>query len=172
MLKRVLIARKSVLQRKPRKLVVSKPKARVKAIKRKKWKFVKTQLEECDSAFSKEIIARDTKCLYPNCQNTTNLTCSHYIGRTNWNTRFDPENCIALCLRHHFMDRDVGYEFQKARKEKHGWDGQYTLFMIQFLGEYRFNALLERAQQDKSRKESILETQKKYNLRQPVENAL
>lgn len=161
------------LQRKPMKRAVSKPKAHVKekrAKKRKAWKFVKTELAECDSAFSKEIIARDKKCLYPNCQNTEKLTCSHYEGRSNWNTRFDPENCIALCLRHHFMDRDVGFEFQKARKPKHEWDGQYTIFMRQFLGEYRFNALLERAKGDKSRKDSITETQKKYHLRQPVEN--
>lgn len=162
-------APRRVLKRVPFKKAVSKKKKPLRA-KKKKCKFVKTELAECDSAFLKEIIARDKKCLFPNCQNTTKLTCSHYEGRSNWNTRFDKENCIALCIRHHFMDRDIGFEFQKARKPKHSWDGQYTLFMRQFLGEYRFNALLERAQQDKSRKEAILETQKKYNLRQPVDN--
>lgn len=143
-----------------------KPKARKKA-----WKFKKTELSECDSAFSKEIIARDGRCMFPGCHATANLTCSHYIGRANWNTRFDPENCIALCIRHHFMDRDTAYEFQKARTEKHGWDGQYTLFMQGLLGEEAWYELLDRANGTKSRKEAILETQKKYNLRQPVDSA-
>jgi len=140
--------------------------------KKKPWKFVKTALAECDSAFSREIIARDGHCMFPGCEKTDNLTNSHYIGRANWNTRFDPENCIALCIRHHFMDRDTAYEFQKARAEKHGWDGQYTIFMGHFLGETRFIALIERAEEGKSRKEAILETQKKYGLRQTVDNPL
>lgn len=154
----------SITNRKPRTLgkVSSRP-------KKKAWKFVKTELAECDSAFSREIIARDGKCLYQGCGTTANLTNSHYIGRANWNTRFDPENCITLCIRHHFMDRDTAYEFQKARKEKHGWDGQYTIFQRNFFGETAFNALLERANGNKSRKDAILETQKKYGLRQPSE---
>lgn len=145
----------------------------VSKLKRKPWKFKKTELNECDSAFSREIIARDGKCMYKagtySCPATTNLTNSHYIGRANWNTRFDPLNCITLCIRHHFMDRDTAWEFQKARAEKHGWDGRYTIFMKDFLGETRWNALLERAEGKKTRKEAILETQKKYNLRQPKE---
>lgn len=135
--------------------------------KKKPWKFKKTELAECDFAFSKEIIARDGYCLYPGCLSENNLTCSHYIGRGNWNTRFDPENCITLCIRHHFMDRNTGYEFQKARIEKEGWDGQYTLFMKKWLRLAAWFDLLERAEGNKSRKDSILETQKKYNLRQP-----
>lgn len=161
--KRLRKARKST---KVKNVLTRKPKALKKA-KKKVWKFVKTELSECDSAFSKEIIERDVHCLFPGCPAQTNLTNSHYIGRGNWNTRFDPENCIALCIRHHFMDRDTAYEFQKARREKHGWDGQYTIFMMNFLGERKFCALLERAAGSKSRKDAILETQKKYNLRQP-----
>lgn len=139
--------------------------------KKKPWKFVKTELTECDSAFSKEIIARDGHCMFPGCFASENLTNSHYVGRANWNTRFDPENCIALCIRHHFMDRDTGFEFQKARVEKHGWNGQYTLFMIKRLGALAFVQLLERAEDKKTRKEAILETQNKYGLRQPTANA-
>lgn len=136
--------------------------------KKKAWKFKKTELSECDSAFSKEIIERDGRCLFPKCGTTSNLTNSHYIGRGNWNTRFDPENCIALCIRHHFMDRDTAFEFQKARSEKHGWDGQYTLFMMNRLGGEAWYELLTRAEGKRSRKEAILETQKKYGLRQPA----
>ena len=141
-----------------------------KTVQRKKaWKFKKTELTECDSAFSREIIARDGQCMYPGCQKTDNLTCSHYIGRSNWNTRFEATNCIALCVRHHFMDRNTGYEFQKARIEKEGWDGQYTLYMKYWLGANGFEALKDLADQKKTRKEAILETQKRYNLRQTVD---
>ncbi len=66
------------------------------------------------------------------------------------------------------MDRDTGFEFQKARKPKHEWDGRYTLFQKEWLGEQRFLELIARSQGNKTRKEAILETQKKYNLRQPT----
>lgn len=159
------------LTRKPILRTFTKKSSGKRRIKPKKWKFKKTELAECDSAFSKEIIARDGHCMFPGCQATANLTNSHYIGRANWNTRFDPENCLTICIRHHFMDRDTAYEFQKARKDKQGWDGQYTLRMKVILGETGFNALLDRAAGSKSRKDAILETQKKYGLRQPVENS-
>lgn len=147
----------------------SKKKVALKRQIKPKWKFKKTELSECDSAFSREIIERDKHCLFPGCFVASNLTCSHYIGRANWNTRFDPENCITLCIRHHFMDRNTAYEFQKARKEKHGWDGRYTLFMQGRLGTLGWLRLLGRAEGNKSRKEAILETQKKYGLRQPLQ---
>lgn len=153
---------RTTLVRKPTKIAKKPLKAKKKA-----WKFVKTALAECDSAFSKEILKRDGRCQFPHCGSFENLTCSHYIRRDNWNTRFDPLNCIALCTRHHFFDRDTAWEFQKARAEKHGWDGQYTLFMKRWLGEMGFCYLLERAEGKKSRKDAIIETQKKYNLRQP-----
>jgi len=143
---------------------------RVSKPKKKVWKFKKTELAECDSAFSREIIARDGHCMYPDCEKVDNLTCSHYIGRANWNTRFDPDNCITLCIRHHFMDRDTALEFQKAREGIHGWDGRYTLFMQEWLRPVKWMFLLERAEGKKSRKEAILETQKRYNLRQPTES--
>ena len=40
---------------------------------------------------------------------------------------------------------DLGFEFQKQTKAKHGYDGQYTLFMRSRLGATRFNALVKRA---------------------------
>lgn len=158
---------KKGIQRKPTKKTVRK---KLKH-KKKVWKFKKTELAECDAAFAREIRERDNHCMYPGCGVTENLTCSHYIGRSNWNTRFLGINCIALCIRHHFMDRNTGYEFQKARAEKEGWDGQYTLFMKKWLGDWSWEELLSRAEDRKTRKEAILETQKKYNLRQPVDNS-
>lgn len=145
-----------------------KPKVRkVLKVKKKPWKFVKTELSECDSAFSKEIRERDGKCMFPACtvEDFESLQCSHYEGRARWETRFEPKNCIALCWFHHFKSKLLGYEYQKQRVELHGFDGQYTKHMKDFLGENGFQDLI--ATPKKSRKEAILETQKKYNLRQP-----
>lgn len=110
--------------------------------------------------------------MFPGCkvEDFANLQASHYFGRANWNTRFDPDNMIALCMFHHFKSKDLGYEYQKQRKDKHGWDGQYTLFMQKWLGQERWEALLLRAEGDKKRKDAILETQRKYNLRQPKQD--
>jgi hypothetical protein len=29
------------------------------------------------------------------------LHCSHYYGRGNWSTRFEPDNCVSLCYGCH-----------------------------------------------------------------------
>lgn len=143
---------------------------RVSKPKKKVWKFKKTELAECDAEVSREIRERDLVCQYPGCGTDRNLTNSHYIGRKNWNTRFLLRNCLLICSHHHFFNRNVGYEFQKARKEKEGWDGQYTIHMKQLLGEEGFYDLIKESEGNKTRKEAILETQKRYNLRQPIES--
>lgn len=137
-------------------------------LKPKKWKFVKSHLQECDDAFAREIRERDGKCLFPGCEKTTDLTCSHYIGRSNWNTRFDYRNCITLCTTHHFWDKTIGWEYQKQRVGVKGcdWDGRYTLHMKRILGEEGFGELLAEAEGKKSRKEAIIEAQNRYGLRQ------
>lgn len=147
----------------------SAPSRRTSKPKKKVWKFVKSHLQECDEAFSREIRARDGHCLYPGCGREDDLTCSHYFGRGTWQTRFYNDNCITLCRSHHYNNKLLGYEYQKQQKGVKDCvhDGQYTLFMKKFLGEYRWNALLEREQNKLSRKEVLLEAQKRYNLRQP-----
>jgi hypothetical protein len=176
MLKKAPLRKKNTLKCVPGALRAKKPvtgqigaNKKLSKPKKKAWKFVKTHLVECDDVFSREVRDRDRHCLFPGCETTYHLTCSHYIGRANWNTRFDEDNCITLCTTHHFWDKTIGWEYQKQRKGVKGcdWDGRYTLFMMSFLGETRWNALLERAKGEKTRKEAILETQKKYNLRQP-----
>lgn len=104
-------------------------------------------LKKVDTAFSIKIRARDKHCLYPNCQSTKSLQCSHYYGRVIKNTRFDPENCITLCWFHHFKSKDLGFEYQKQRKENkaHGYDGRYTIFMKEWLGPTRFKLLEKRS---------------------------
>lgn len=178
-MKRTQIKRKSTLKRlvgtlsktRTKKAVAGQigGKKKVYKPKKKAWKFVKSHLQECDEVFSLEIRARDGHCLYPGCVREDDLTCSHYFGRSTWQTRFYDDNCITLCRFHHYNSKLLGYEYQKQQKGVKDClhDGQYTIFMKEFLGEYRWNALLEREQNKLSRKEVLLEAQKRYNLRQP-----
>ena len=66
--------------------------------------------------------------------NSQGLECSHFWGRGHENTRFDPENCIALCTYHHRFAWGHG-------------DGRqaYTDFMKKRLGERGFDLLDVRA---------------------------
>lgn len=138
-----------IKRRKPMKRgrLVRKPfkKAPKRPVHKSKHKVGTWTLKKADSVFSAQILARDKKCQFPSCVSTTKLTCSHYHGRGRYATRFDPDNCVIFCLFHHFMSREWGMEFQKQTIEKHGWEGRYTRFMRERLGEARFAALNERA---------------------------
>lgn len=123
------------------KVLPRKSKKPVKRKRRKVFGFTKSALANADSAFSKKILARDGHCQYPGCQKTEGLTCSHYFGRAIKNTRFNEDNCIALCRTHHYWDKQLGFEYQKQTEAKHGWDGRYTIFMRERLGEANFEAL-------------------------------
>lgn len=166
---RTPIKRKSVkvvLKRKPRASTGNlKPKA-------KKWKFKKTELKKLDTHFSEKIRRRDGHCRFPGCSvdDFKSLQNSHYIGRATWATRFDEENCIALCWFHHYKSKDLGWEYQKQRLEKQGWDGQYTIWMNVWLGE-RFQLLLDRAESGIKRKDAILAYQALIDSKQPGDNA-
>jgi hypothetical protein len=59
------------------------------------------------------------------------LHCSHYHGRGKWATRFDPDNCRALCYGCHSY---VGGNPTIHRRE-----------MIDRLGAGLYNILLDRA---------------------------
>ncbi len=59
------------------------------------------------------------------------LDCSHHFPRAWRSTRWDPENCVALC-------RDCHEEFGDLPKE-------YVLFMIRRLGLEAYQALARRA---------------------------
>lgn len=110
-------------------------------------KWGKGAMKKADAQFSLQIRTRDGKCLFPGCKvaNLEKLQCSHYHGRAVKSTRFDPDNCITLCWPHHFKSKDLGFEYQKQTKEKHGFDGQYTIFMRKWLGEEEFSKLNARA---------------------------
>lgn len=59
------------------------------------------------------------------------LHCSHYHGRGKWSTRFDPDNCRALCYGCHSY---VGGNPTIHRRE-----------MIEHIGAGLYNLLLEKS---------------------------
>jgi len=114
--------------------------------KRRKVKDGTWTLKKADKVFSGIIRARDGKCMHPKGNEHCHLLQnSHFFGRAIKSTRYDPDNCITLCWFHHYKSKDLGFEYQKQIHEKHGFDGQYTLFMKNHLGPERYIALLERS---------------------------
>lgn len=112
--------------------------------------------DKADREFSIFIRERDGRCLFPSCSKTEKLQCSHFIGRRNHATRFDPENCIALCYSHHYGNKLLGFEYQKQEKEKLGYDGQYTLFMKKYLGPKKYKALIQRGRSSMNKGVAII----------------
>jgi hypothetical protein len=111
------------------------------------------EVRETDSKFSKFIINRDQKCL--NCGNTYNLSCSHFYGRANYATRYEPNNCITLCI-------DICHNSWESKK-----NGIYKDFMIALLGEEKFFSLENQSKMKISKTDSLILAN---NLLKKVEN--
>lgn len=146
-----------------------KPRKRLKRAsgtkkRRKSKKDTVWTLKRADRAFSEQIRKRDGRCMHPaGCNRTSMLQCSHYHGRANKSTRFDPENCITLCWLHHYKDKLLGFEYQKQTLAKHGYNGPYTIFMENWLGSKAFAALNERAQLHVKQKAAIIKYQNTFS---------
>ena len=89
------------------------------------------------------------------------LECSHYWGRARENTRFDPENCIALCTYHHRFHWGHG----DGRQE-------YTDFMRKRLGDRGFDLLDVRAHTPKKRDDKMDKIIIKELLKEEIAGAL
>lgn len=83
-------------------------------------------IKDTDREFSKFIVRRDGKCM--RCGSTQMLSCSHFHGRANYATRFEPMNCITFCV--------VCHDFMESKKS-----GEYLDFMVDWLGRDRFFVL-------------------------------
>jgi len=98
---------------------------------------MKIKLNALDKMFSKLIRVRDKwtcqRCFryYP-VEHKQGLHCSHYHGRRKKSVRYDPENACALCFGCH--------QYFHENPEKH------KQFMLDRLGENRFNILQIRAE--------------------------
>ena len=105
---------------------------------------MKIKIRATDTLFSRIVRSRDNwtcqRCgrkYDPNCGAA--LQCSHYYGRGRENTRFDLENCDALCYGCH-------------RLWGHGdLRDDYTAFKKRQLGEIGFRNLTIRANSYKKR---------------------
>jgi hypothetical protein len=101
------------------------------------WK--RTKIDPADKYFSEYIRKKaNWKCEY--CKkdysdNHQGLHCSHYWSRIHESTRYDPDNCMALCFYHHQI---LGHG--EGRDE-------YKRIMIKKLGEKGFQQLTIRANQ-------------------------
>lgn len=115
-------------------------------------------LKKADDLFSLYVRNRDGRCMHPvGCpvSDIKKLQCSHYVGRAHKATRYDPHNCVALCWFHHYKSKEYGLEYHKQTKEKHKFDGWYTIFMRDHIGEHEFIALQQRGIEDMKVKRAI-----------------
>ena len=109
----------------------------------------KIKIDKADEVFSNYIRQRDNwtcqRCGKRYKPPTKALHCSHFFGRGRESTRYDPDNCIALCYGCHSY-------FDGAGKE------DYRNFKINQLGQAGFDALLIKSNtyKKKDRKMSLL----------------
>lgn len=106
------------------------------------FKITVWTLTRADSTFSLFIRKRDKKC--QKCFRWTDLDNSHYWRRDMYRTRFDPENCIALCRSCH-----NAWEVHQ--------NPEYKAFMIRRLGQARYDALEKRARSSMKLRDAILQ---------------
>src|SRR5438128_1920797 len=97
---------------------------------------MKIRITKLDALFSNQIRSRDNwtcqRCGTKYEPPTSALHCSHFWGRANKATRYDPENCDALCYGCH-----ARWEGNKQ--------GDYRDFKLRRLGVEGYNALEMRA---------------------------
>lgn len=115
------------------------------------WSTIK--IDKADQTFSLAIRLRDKCCVscgrsgFPNAQGfpVNGLQCSHYWSRRNESTRFDEQNCDALCVSCH---QKWGGDYRE----------EYKKFKIKQLGKKRYDLLEMRHNQyqKKDRKLSLL----------------
>ena len=104
----------------------------------------KIKIRKADSLFSTFVRKRDKwqcqRCKKIHKEGSRTLVCSHYWGRGKEGTRFEPDNCDALCglpchdIWGHGDERDI-----------------YKEFKIKQLGEKRFNEVMLQAHTYKKR---------------------
>lgn len=97
---------------------------------------MKIKIKPADTIFSNLIRERDNwtcvRCKKKYTPPTNALQCSHFWGRANKATRFDPLNCDALCYGCH-----ARWEGNKQ--------GEYRDFKLKQLGKKKYNELEKKA---------------------------
>ncbi len=85
----------------------------------KRWGVKLWSIKKADIEFSKWLRNKIGKC--EKCGTTEGLTNSHYIGRSQYATRYLELNCDCLCFSCHayFEDRKM-FEYRDWKIAKHG----------------------------------------------------
>ena len=90
------------------------------------------KITPADSAFSKCVRALAKwsceLCGTSYLPSDTGLHCSHFHGRGNWGTRFDPDNVEAACFGCHMKMEGSPHDFTKRWEEKLG-EGAYEMLL-------------------------------------------
>jgi hypothetical protein len=94
------------------------------------------KVDKQDQLFSKMIRERDAQCVFCGKGSDWQLQNSHFWGRGHKATRFDPENCDALCFTCHMSN--------EGNKQ-----GFYRTWKLSQLGKKRYEALEARHYQTK-----------------------
>ena len=84
---------------------------------------MKIKIDALDKLFSRYIRNRDRCC--QRCGSSKSLQCCHMHSRRHQNTRFDPDNAVALCFGcHQYLDSHPieKIEFFQARLGGQGFD--------------------------------------------------
>ena len=115
-----------------------------------------------DTAYSKYIRNRDSVCQYPlrwpDDYHAGYLQNSHFHGRSARSTRYDDENCDAMCGRHH--------QFLEGRKE-----AEYKWWKEKQLGKVRLKALEQRYVKMRPRPPTEIEKREMIELwKTPIAN--
>ena len=111
---------------------------RAKKARDKKKKWLKSRgvtKKKLDSLWSKLVRLRDGKCMY--CGSTEYPNAHHIFSRSNHTTRYDLNNGITLCSKHHLFDNS--FSAHKAPLEFIEW-------LKGFLGDVYIDNLRAKAQ--------------------------
>jgi len=104
-----------------------------------------------DIRFSKYIRTRDkwrcVRCGTQYTPPTQGLHCSHFYGRSTWSTRFDEENCDAVCNGCH--------RYWGGQTSREGGKVEYKAFKLKQLGGERFYALTMRSNESGNRRKIL-----------------
>ena len=121
--------------------------------------YIKTT--KWDKVFSKYVRTRDLwtcqRCGSGHLPNSQGLHNSHYVGRGNYSTRFDEDNCEALCYGCH---QYLGSNPVLHRDHK-----------VEKLGQKRFDALMERSRH-LTKRNKVLTKEFYVTLKQKLEEII
>lgn len=106
--------------------------------------------KEADTKFSNDMREKHPYCA--NCGRKSNLTVSHYWGRTRSATRYCKDNCDVLC----WMPCHVSWEKEKQ--------GAYREFMVKKLGQDGYDKLQRKANSVVQRRDAIIDCMQQLDV--------